>query len=76
MIELVVAPVTLGNIIILGDERLFRLEDVALAARDLNPGIRIVLRQFNRWLGRKIVNNLANSEAVSPETFSAATFAA
>ncbi|HZV79087.1 MAG TPA: NAD-binding protein [Candidatus Binatus sp.] len=49
---------------------------VALAARDLNPGIRIVLRQFNRWLGRKIVTNLENSEAVSPETFSAATFAA
>ncbi len=49
---------------------------VALAARDLNPHIRIVLRQFNRWLGRKIINNLENSEAVSPETFSAATFAA
>ncbi|HME81514.1 MAG TPA: NAD-binding protein [Candidatus Eremiobacteraceae bacterium] len=49
---------------------------VVLAARDLNPRIRIVLRQFNRWLGRKIVNNLDNSEAVSPETFSAATFAA
>jgi len=49
---------------------------VVLAARDLNPGIRIVLRQFNRWLGRKIVTNLANSETVSPETFSAATFAA
>jgi len=49
---------------------------VVLAARDINPKIRIVLRQFNRWLGRKIVTNLANSEAVSPETFSAATFAA
>jgi Trk K+ transport system NAD-binding subunit len=49
---------------------------VALAARDLNPHIRIVLRQFNRWLGRKIVANLRDSEAVSPETFSAATFAA
>jgi Trk K+ transport system NAD-binding subunit len=49
---------------------------VVLAARDINPAIRIVLRQFNRWLGRKIVTNLANSEAVSPETFSAATFAA
>jgi Trk K+ transport system NAD-binding subunit len=49
---------------------------VALAARDLNPGIRIILRQFNRWLGRKIVANLQNGEAVSPETFAAATFAA
>ena len=49
---------------------------VALAARDLNPEIRVVLRQFNRWLGRKITFALANSEAVSPETYSAATFAA
>ena len=49
---------------------------VALAARDLNPKIRIVLRQFNRWLGRKIVANLRDSDVASPETFSAATFAA
>ena len=49
---------------------------IAIAARDLNPQIRIVLRQFNRWLGRKITHQLANSEAVSPETHSAATFAA
>jgi Trk K+ transport system NAD-binding subunit len=49
---------------------------IAIAARDLNPGVRVVLRQFNRWLGRKITHQLANSEAVSPETHSAATFAA
>ena len=49
---------------------------VALAARDLNPGIRIVIRQFNRRLGQKITNQLVNSEAVSPETHSAATYAA
>jgi Trk K+ transport system NAD-binding subunit len=49
---------------------------IVLAAREINPTIRIVLRQFNRWLGRKIVTKLANSEAVSLETFSAATFAA
>ena len=49
---------------------------VVLAARDLNPQIRVVLRQFNRWLGRKIVSNLKDSESVSPENFSAATFAA
>lgn len=48
----------------------------AITARDLNPSIRVVLRQFNRWLGRKITHRLANSEAVSPETHSAATFAA
>ena len=49
---------------------------VALAARELNPGIRIVLRQFNRRLGQKITRQLANSDAVSPETHSAATYAA
>lgn len=49
---------------------------VALAARDLNPEIRIVLRQFNRRLGQKIVRQFARSEAVSPETYSAATYAA
>lgn len=49
---------------------------VALAARDLNADIRVVLRQFNRVFGRKITYNLSNAEAVSPETYSAATFAA
>jgi len=49
---------------------------VALAARDLNPHIRIVIRQFNRRLGQKITHQLANSDAVSPETHSAATYAA
>lgn len=49
---------------------------IALAARDLNPGIRVVLRQFNRRLGQKIAHQLPNCDAVSPETYSAATFAA
>jgi Trk K+ transport system NAD-binding subunit len=49
---------------------------VTLVARDLNPHIRVVLRQFNRRLGQKISRQLANSEAVSPETHAAATFAA
>lgn len=49
---------------------------VALAARDLNPKVRIVLRQFNRRLGQKITQQLANTDAVSPETYSAATYAA
>lgn len=49
---------------------------VALAARDVNPAIRVVLRQFNRRLGQKITRQFANCEAVSPETHSAATYAA
>lgn len=49
---------------------------VALKARDLNPSIRIVLRQFNRALGRKIEQNLPACTAISPATHAAATFAA
>lgn len=49
---------------------------VALKARDLNPDIRIVLRQFNRALGRKIEQNLPNCTAISPATHAAATYAA
>lgn len=49
---------------------------VALKARDLNPEIRIVLRQFNRALGRKIEQNLPNCSAISPATHAAATYAA
>ncbi|HET9095801.1 MAG TPA: NAD-binding protein [Candidatus Baltobacteraceae bacterium] len=49
---------------------------VALKARDINPNIRIVLRQFNRALGRKIEQNLPNCTAISPATHAAATYAA
>lgn len=49
---------------------------IALKARDLNPDIRIVLRQFNRALGRKIEQNLPNCTAISPATHAAATYAA
>ena len=49
---------------------------VALKARDLNPEIRIVLRQFNRALGRKIEQNLPNCSAISPAAHAAATYAA
>ena len=49
---------------------------VALKARDLNPDIRIVLRQFNRALGRKLEQNLPNCTAISPATHAAATYAA
>lgn len=56
------------------DDR-FNLQ-VALKARDLNPDIRVVLRQFNRALGRKIEQNLPNCTAISPATHAAATYAA
>jgi Trk K+ transport system NAD-binding subunit len=49
---------------------------IALKARDLNPRIRIVLRQFNRALGRKVEQNLPNCTAISPATHAAATYAA
>jgi Trk K+ transport system NAD-binding subunit len=48
---------------------------VALRARDLNPSIRIVLRQFNRTLGRKVEQNLMNCSVLSVSAFSAPTFA-
>jgi Trk K+ transport system NAD-binding subunit len=46
----------------------------ALTARDLNPAIRIVMRQFNRTLGRKIEQNLPNCSAISLSAQSAATY--
>jgi voltage-gated potassium channel Kch len=49
---------------------------VALRARDANPGIRIVLRQFNRALAAKIEQNLENCSVLSLAWHSAATYAA
>jgi voltage-gated potassium channel Kch len=49
---------------------------VSLLARDANPAIRIVLRQFNRRLARKIEQNLTNSSVLSLAWHSAATYAA
>jgi Trk K+ transport system NAD-binding subunit len=46
---------------------------VALKARDLNPKIRIVLRQFNRTLARKIEQNLPNCSVLSLASHAAAT---
>jgi Trk K+ transport system NAD-binding subunit len=46
---------------------------VALRARDLNPNIRIVLRQFNRTLARKIEQNLPNCSVLSLASHAAAT---
>src|SRR5436305_10327537 len=48
----------------------------ALLARDLNPQIRIVLRQFNRTLSDKIEQNLPNCSVLSLAWHSAATYAA
>jgi voltage-gated potassium channel Kch len=45
---------------------------VALKARDINPKIRIVLRQFNRTLARKIEQNLPNCSVLSLASHSAA----
>src|SRR5260370_27239172 len=48
----------------------------ALRARDANPHIRIVLRQFNRSLAAKIEQNLPNCSVLSLAWHSAATYAA
>jgi Trk K+ transport system NAD-binding subunit len=48
---------------------------VALRARVLNRGIRVVLRQYNPLLGTKIEQNLTNCTALSPAAHSAATYA-
>ena len=49
---------------------------VMLRSRDLNADIRLVLRQFNRELGRKIEQNLPNCSVLSRSTHAAATYAA
>jgi Trk K+ transport system NAD-binding subunit len=48
----------------------------ALLARDANPRIRIVLRQFNRALAHKIEQNLPNCSVLSLAWHSAASYAA
>lgn len=48
----------------------------ALRARDANPAVRIVLRQFNRTLASKIEQNLPNCSVLSLAWYSAATYAA
>jgi Trk K+ transport system NAD-binding subunit len=63
-----------ASIMALSDDDRLNLQ-VALKARDLNPEIRIVLRQFNRTLGRKIEQNLPNCSVLSLAAHSAATFA-
>lgn len=64
-----------ASIMALSDDDRLNLQ-VALKARDLNPKIRVVLRQFNRQLGRKIAQNLPDCSVVSLSGHAAATFAA
>ena len=64
-----------ASIMALSDDDRLNLQ-VALKARDLNPKIRIVLRQFNRQLGRKIGQNLPDCSVISLSGHAAATFAA
>ena len=49
---------------------------VSLMARDLSPRIRIVLRQFNRALGRKLEQNLPDCSVLSLAAHAAATYVA
>lgn len=64
-----------ASIMALSDDDRMNLQ-VALKARDINPKIRVVLRQFNRQLGRKIAQNLPDCSVVSLSGHAAATFAA
>jgi Trk K+ transport system NAD-binding subunit len=48
---------------------------VALRARVLNPNIRLVLRQFDPVLGRKLEQNLADCTVLSLAAHAAATYA-
>ena len=64
-----------ASIMALSDDDRLNLQ-VALKARDLNSKIRVVLRQFNRQLGRKIAQNLPDCSVVSLSGHAAATFAA
>ena len=63
------------SLIALSQDDRFNLQ-IALRARDLNPQIRLVLRQFNRTLGHKIAQNLHNCSVLSLASHSAATYAA
>jgi Trk K+ transport system NAD-binding subunit len=64
-----------ASIMVLSDDDRLNLQ-VALKARDLNADIRIVMRQFNRTLGRKIEQNLPNCSVLSLASHAAATFTA
>jgi Trk K+ transport system NAD-binding subunit len=61
-----------ASLMAVGDDDRLNLQ-VALKARDINPKIRIVLRQFNRTLARKIEQNLPNCSVLSLASQAAAT---
>jgi Trk K+ transport system NAD-binding subunit len=61
------------SIMTLSDDDRLNLQ-VALKARDLNPAIRVVIRQYNQVLGRKLEQNLPDCSVVSLSSHSAATF--
>ena len=63
------------SIMVLSDDDRLNLQ-VALKARDINPAIRIVMRQFNRTLGVKLEENVTNCSVLSLASHSAAAFAA
>jgi Trk K+ transport system NAD-binding subunit len=63
-----------GSILALTDDDELNMR-VVLLARDLNARVRIVLRQFNRTLGRKVERNLPDCSVVSLSAHSAATYA-
>jgi len=50
--------------------------EVVLQARESNPSVRIVMRQFSRALARKIEANLPDCSVISLAAHSAATYAA
>lgn len=62
-------------IMVLSDDDRLNLQ-VALKARDRNPDIRIVMRQFNRTLGIKLERSLEHCSVLSLASHSAAAFAA
>jgi Trk K+ transport system NAD-binding subunit len=64
-----------ASIMAVSDDDRLNLQ-VALKARDLNPGIRVVLRQFNRALGRKLEQNLPDCSVLSLASHAAAAFVA
>jgi voltage-gated potassium channel Kch len=62
-------------ILALDDDDRVNLE-VALEAREANPNVRVVLRQFNRGLAGKIEQNLPNCSVISLAANAAASIAA
>jgi Trk K+ transport system NAD-binding subunit len=62
-----------ASIMALADDDRLNLQ-VALKARDVNPDIRVVLRQFNQVLGRKLEQNLPDCSVLSLASHAAATF--